>query len=62
MEVIYEGIDFDRQAFYGRTEQNAPDVDTKVFFTASFVPEPGRVYKVKITSSDFHLYGEGEEL
>ncbi len=62
VEVIYEGIDFDRQAFYGRTEQNAPDVDTKVFFTASFVPEPGRVYKVKITSSDFHLYGEGEEL
>lgn len=62
VEVLYEGIDFDRQAFYGRTEQNAPDVDTKVFFTASFVPEPGRVYKVKITSSDFHLYGEGEEL
>ncbi|MBO4539633.1 MAG: 30S ribosomal protein S12 methylthiotransferase RimO [Clostridia bacterium] len=61
VEVLYEGIDFDKQLFYGRTEQNAPDVDTKVYFTASYVPEPGRVYKVKITSSDFHLYGEGEE-
>lgn len=62
IEVMYEGIDYDRQMFYGRSEYNAPDVDTKVFFTAGFAPEPGRVYNVKITSSDFHLYGEAEGL
>lgn len=61
LEVIYEGIDFDKQLFCGRSEYNAPDVDTKVYFTAAFTPEPGRIYNVKITSSDFHLYGEGEE-
>ncbi len=60
LEVIYEGIDFDKQMFVGRSEYNAPDVDTKVFFTASFTPEPGKIYKVKIYSSDFHLYGEAE--
>lgn len=60
--VIYEGIDFDKQLFYGRSEYNAPDVDTKVFFTAGFAPEPGRIYNVKITSSEFHLYGEAEEV
>ena len=61
LEVIYEGIDFGKQLFYGRSEYNAPDVDTRVFFTAAFTPEPGRIYNVKITSSDFHLYGEAEE-
>ena len=59
MDVLYEGIDFQKQRFVGRTEYNAPDVDTN--FTANYVPEPGGVYKVKITSADFNLYGEGEE-
>lgn len=62
LEVLYEGIDFKKQCFVGRSEYNAPDVDTKVYFTAPFTPEPGGVYNVKIISSDFHLYGEAEEV
>lgn len=58
IEVIYEGIDFDKQCFYGRSEYNAPDIDTLVFFTASITPEVGKVYNIKITKTDFHLYGE----
>lgn len=57
IEVIYEGIDFDKQCFYGRNEYNAPDIDTLVYFTASIVPEIGKVYNIEITKTDFHLYG-----
>lgn len=57
VEVLYEGIDFDKQLFYGRSEYSAPEVDTVVYFTADFSPEIGRVYPVKIHSAEFHLNG-----
>ena len=57
MDVIYEGIDYDKQMFVGRTEYNAPDIDTKVYFFSDFPLEVGKVVKVKIEDSDFHLYG-----
>lgn len=57
IEVIYEGIDYDKQCFFGRNEYNAPDIDTLVYFTANIVPEIGKVYNIKITKTDFHLYG-----
>lgn len=56
--VIYEGIDYKRQLFYGRTERNAPEIDTKVFFSADFTLEIGEIYNVKITSCGFDLEGE----
>ena len=58
LEVLYEGIDYKKQCFYGRSEFNAPEIDTKVYFTSQNKLEVGNVYKVKITASDFHLYGE----
>ncbi len=57
IEVIYEGIDYDKQCFYGRSEHNAPDIDTLVYFSASIAPEVGKVYNIKVTKTDFHLYG-----
>lgn len=60
VEVLYEGIDYKKQCFYGRTEYNAPDVDTLVYFTSDFPLEVGRVYKVRIDKTDFHLYGKAE--
>lgn len=61
LEVIYEDIDYDRNMFAGRTEYDAPDIDTKVFFTADFV-EAGEYYKVKITGYDgYDLLGEKTE-
>lgn len=58
LEVIYEGIDYEKQKFVGRTEYNAPEVDTSVYFTSSFPLEIGNIYQVKITAAEFDLYGE----
>lgn len=58
IEVLYEGIDYDRQLFYGRSEYSAPDIDTLVYFSSDFPLMVGNVYPVEITDSDFHLYGK----
>lgn len=58
IKVIYEGIDYDKQIFYGRNEQNAPDIDTLVYFRSDFSLEIGEIYDVKITGTGFNLYGE----
>ncbi|MGN0765476.1 MAG: 30S ribosomal protein S12 methylthiotransferase RimO [Christensenellales bacterium] len=52
VDVIYEGVDYDRQAFYGRTQFDAPDIDTTVYFTASRPVDIGTIYKVKIVGVD----------
>lgn len=57
-EVIYEGIDYDKQCFYGRTEFQAPNIDTKVFFTSNFPVDVGNVYKVYIEKGGFNLLGK----
>ena len=58
VDVLYEDIDYERNMFIGRTERNAPDIDTLVYFTADFV-DVGNVYKVKITGyEDYDLIGE----
>lgn len=58
LDVVYEGIDYNKGKFYGRTEYQAPDIDTKVLFTSDFPLEVGNVYKVKIASADFNLVGK----
>ncbi|MBO5776576.1 MAG: 30S ribosomal protein S12 methylthiotransferase RimO [Clostridia bacterium] len=57
-EVIYEGIDYNKGKFYGRPEYNAPDIDTKVYFTSDFPLEVGEIYNVKITKGGFNPQGE----
>ncbi|MFI3228668.1 MAG: 30S ribosomal protein S12 methylthiotransferase RimO [Bacillota bacterium] len=57
VKVIYEGIDYDKQMFYGRSEQNAPDIDTLVYFTSDFPVNVGNIYDIKIAKTDFNLYG-----
>lgn len=58
LEVIYEGIDYDKQCFWGRIEQNAPEIDTKVYLKASIPLDIGRVYTAEITAAEFDLYGK----
>lgn len=58
VKVIYEGLDYDKLKFYGRTERNAPEIDTKVFFTSDFSLEIGNYYDVKITGTGFNLIGK----
>ena len=48
LDVLYEGIDYDMQTFYGRSMFDAPEIDTKVYFLADVPLEIGKIYKVKI--------------
>ena len=62
--VLYEGIDDKKQLFVGRSYEQAPDIDGKIYFTADFCPLVGEFYRVHITNSiGYDLYGEtkGEE-
>ena len=56
--MVYEDIDYDRNMFVGRTQYNAPEIDSLVYFTADFA-DVGNVYKVRITDADdYDLIGE----
>jgi len=58
LSVRYEGIDFEKNLFLGRTQYNAPDIDTQVFFSGEFA-DIGNQYKVKIIDTDgYDLIGE----
>ena len=59
MDVIYEGIDYDKQMFVGRTQYDAPDVDCKVYFYSDFPVDIGGIYKVQITDAkSMDCYGK----
>lgn len=59
VEVVYEGIDYDRGCFVGRTERQAPDVDSVVRFRSSVPVDIGECYTVEITGNDgIDLLGE----
>lgn len=58
VKVIYESIDYDRNMFVGRTEWDAPDIDSVVYFKADFV-EVGNIYNVRIVGYEgYDLIGE----
>ncbi len=57
IQVLYEGIDYNKSKFYGRSEYNAPDIDTKIYFTSDFPLEVGEVYQVKINKDGFNPQG-----
>lgn len=58
LRVLYEGIDFKHNMFYGRSQYNAPDVDTQIFFTGAFA-DVSNFYDVKITDVlTYDLKGE----
>jgi ribosomal protein S12 methylthiotransferase len=55
---LYEDIDYERNAFIGRTQYNAPEIDSVVYFTGDFA-DVGEFYDVKITAVDgYDLIGE----
>lgn len=58
-KVIYEGIDYDKQSFYGRTSKDAPDIDGIVYFHSKKALDIGNIYEVLIVNNDdFDLIGE----
>lgn len=61
LEVLCDGLDVERGSFYGRTEYQTPEVDTRVYFSADFIVKEGEVYKVHITDADFDLFGHASK-
>ena len=56
LDVLYEGIDYDMQMFYGRSMFDAPQIDTNIYFVADKPLEIGRIYKVLIEELDGEDY------
>lgn len=61
VEVCYEGIDYSRAKFFGRTQYQAPEVDTLVYFKSRERADIGEFYNIKIKKvKDYDLEGERE--
>jgi ribosomal protein S12 methylthiotransferase len=61
LEVVCDGIDYDKSCFVGRAYFNAPDIDGKVYFNATEATQ-GETYRVQILKTDnYDLYGKTEE-
>ena len=61
IEVLCDGIDYDKNCFVGRAYFSAPDIDGKVYFHAGEAMQ-GEVYKVLIERADsYDLYGKTED-
>ena len=61
IEVICDGIDYEKSCFVGRAYFNAPDIDGKVYFNAVEATQ-GERYQVVITRAEnYDLYGKTED-
>ena len=61
IEVVCDGIDYDKNCFIGRAYFNAPDIDGKVYFNAAEAMQ-GERYNVFVTNADsYDLYGKTED-
>ncbi len=61
IEVLCDGIDYEKNCFVGRAYFSAPEIDGKVYFHAREATQ-GERYQVKINSADsYDLYGETED-
>lgn len=57
--VCYEGIDYQKAKFFGRTQYQSPEIDTLVYFKSKERLELGNYYNVKIKRvRDYDLIGE----
>lgn len=63
IKVICDGVDYDKQSFYGRAYFSAPEIDGKAYFTYDGEIKQGEYYNVKITKADaYDLYGAVTEV
>lgn len=61
VEVLCDGIDYEKGCFVGRSYFSAPDIDGKVYFYAGEAMQ-GERYKVRIDQADsYDLYGHTED-
>lgn len=63
IKIICDGVDYDKQSFYGRAYFSAPEIDGKAYFTYDGEIKQGEYYDVKITKADaYDLYGAATEV
>ena len=61
IEVLCDGIDYEKNCFVGRAYFSAPDIDGKVYFNAAQATQ-GERYSVLIERADaYDLYGKTED-
>ncbi len=61
INVVCDGIDFERNCFVGRSYQSAPEIDGKVYFRSPKAVQ-GKTYNVTIKDVDaYDMYGETED-
>jgi len=61
IEVLCDGIDYEKNCFVGRAYFSAPDIDGNVYFNAAEAMQ-GERYKVLIDKADaYDLYGHTED-
>ncbi len=61
IEVLCDGIDYEKGCFVGRAYWNAPDVDGKVYFHAAQAMQ-GKRYTIKVEKTDaYDVYGGTED-
>ena len=61
LDVCYEGIDYAKAKFFGRTQYQSPEIDTLVYFKSKQTAELGDFYPVKIKKTKgYDLEGERE--
>ncbi len=61
VEVLCDGIDYEKGCFVGRTYRNAPDVDGKVYFHAAEAMQ-GKRYVITVEKTDaYDIYGRTED-
>ncbi|MGN0817608.1 MAG: MiaB/RimO family radical SAM methylthiotransferase, partial [Candidatus Coproplasma sp.] len=61
IKVLCDGIDYERQCFYGRAYFSAPDIDGKVYFNSASAVQ-GEYYDVTIEGcDDYDLFGKTED-
>lgn len=62
IDVVTDGIDYDKQSFYGRAYFSAPDIDGKIYFSSGGDIVQGESYRVYIEKTDdYDAYGRVEE-
>ncbi len=59
LEVCYEGIDYQKARFFGRTQYQSPEIDTLVYFKSRESADIGNFYNVRIDKvKEYDIYGE----
>ena len=61
LDVLCDGIDYEKSCFVGRAYFNAPDIDGRIYFNAGNAVQ-GQRYRVKIERvEDYDLFGKTED-